>query len=126
MATFDYDIIRDMTAVTTAGTTHIMYTNPSSTTSFIRQIWIHAPTGGLTDFSKATVQMYKVLDTGGSVGTARNPTNQFFERSFVTNETYILDCGIPGIILGDANDTLQMVHTSKTTFTYQVYGGYEV
>ena len=122
---FDYSALTEMSSVTTAGSTHTMYANPSSTTTFIRQIWLHASVAGLTSFSGSTVRVYLVPDTATAVAPAETPTNQFFERALVTSETYMIDCGVPGIVLADQNDTLQIIHTAQTTLTYMVMGGTE-
>jgi len=62
-----------------------------------------------------------VPDNGAVVGKAR-PTQQFFARSLTTNQTYLLDCGVPGIPMQDKNDTIQMWHRSKTTVNYMISG----
>ena len=38
---YDHKILAEMSRVTTAGGTLPIFTNPSSTTSYIRQIWLH-------------------------------------------------------------------------------------
>jgi len=111
-------------AVGTSGGTSTIYTNPSGTTSYVRQIWLHVTADGLTNFSETSTRMMLVPDNGGVVGVART-TEAFFSRSLATNETYLLDCGVPGIVLGDTNDTLQMWHPSQTTINYIVTGGKE-
>ena len=120
---FDYSRLTEITGVTTAGTTHAMYVNPSGTTSYARQILLHAV--DLTGFSASSVSLYMAPAMGGSVGYAQ-VTNCMFNRSLLTNETYILDLGVPGLILKNVNDSLRMVHTSKTTINYYVMGGIEV
>ena len=120
---FDYSRLTEITGVTTAGTTHIMYTNPSGTTSYVRQIMIHS--ADLLNFSAATVQIYSVPASGGNAGYAQ-VTNEFFSQSLTTGSTYFVNLGTPGLILKNVNDTLQMVHTSKTTFNYYVMGGIEI
>lgn len=104
-------------AVTTAGTTVPIFTNPSSgTTTCVRQIWLHVGNYGCTGFSETSCLLFVVPDSAGSLGRAR-PTEQFFARSMATGETYLLDCGVPGIILTDVNDTIQMWHLNSTNGT---------
>ena len=121
---FDYSRLTEMTQIGTADTTTTMYANPSSTTSYVRQVWFHLSTYGALNFSSSTIKMYVVPDDSTSVRSAF-VTHAFFERSLATNDTYVLECGVPGIILVDQNDTLQMTHTSKTTVSYMVMGGIE-
>ena len=132
---FDYQNLKEMSAVTTAGTTHTMYANPSGTTSYVRQIWLHVGHLGLTNFSNTTITIHSVPDSATNLGKAMNPTTQFFQKSLVTGETYVIECGVPGIVFGDQNDTLQMFHTNSTngpassgggtTLQYMVMGGIE-
>jgi len=121
---FQYKQLSTLSAVTTAGTTMPIYTNPSGTSGYVRQIWLHAPIQGMTNFSKTSVSLFRVPNTAGGVGHAR-PTQAFFTRSLVTNETYLLDCGVPGIKFESANDTLQLWHLSQTTVNFMVTGGKE-
>lgn len=100
-------------AVTTAGTTVSIFTNPGGTTTCVRQIWLHASNYGCIGISETSVILFRVADSAGSLGRAR-PTEQFFARSLGTNETYLLDCGVPGIVLTDANDSIQMWHPNST------------
>ena len=122
---FDYTILSEMASIGTSDSTTTMYTNPSSTTSFVRKIWLHVGVLGLTNFSATTVTLYNVPDTGGVAGVGENPTSQFYEKVIATSETITIDCGTPGLIMADENDTLQIMHTSQTTVSYMVYGGTE-
>lgn len=124
----DHSILAEISGVTTAGTTLAIFTNPSGTTSTIRQIWLHVPSEGLLNFSGTTVKLFNVPDSATNLGKP-SVTNQFFQRSITSNETYILDCGVPGIILADQNDTIRMWHSNSTdgaaggtTVTYQIMG----
>ena len=78
----------------------------------------------LTNFSDTSVKMYAVPDSAGSLGKP-SVTTQFFQKSLVTNETYLIDCGVPGIVFADTNDSIQMWHLSQTTISYAIYGGEE-
>lgn len=126
----DHSILAEISGVTTAGTTLSIYANPAGTTTTVRQIWLHAPSDGMIGFTSSLVKLFNVPDSATSLG---NPsvTNQFFQRSIATNETYILDCGVPGIILADQNDTIRIWHTNSTdgaagtTITYQIMGTVE-
>ena len=126
----DHKILAEMAGVTTAGTTLSIFANPAGTTTTVRQIWLHASSEGLKGFSGSTIKMWVVPDSITAVGKPC-VTNQFFQRSITTNETYILDCGVPGIIMADQNDTIQMWHTNShdgaagTTIGYMIMGTVE-
>jgi len=105
------------TLPTTAGT---MYANPASTKTFIK---------GITFFNGNTapelVKLYKVPNSGGSVGTA-GATNQFTEISLVAKETTFYEFPGDGLPFGSTNDTLQGVTVTANLVTYQLHGVKEV
>jgi len=131
MAAYDHKILAEMSGVTTAGTTIAIFQNGSGVTSFVRQIWLHVPYDGCLDYSETSVKLFAVPDSATALGKPC-VTNQFFTKSLVTNETFIIDCGVPGIIFGDQNDSIQIWHLNSgdvagggTTIGYMVMGGEE-
>ena len=109
-------------AVTTAGTTLSIYANPSNTTTYVRQIWLHATNYGCLNFSRTSLILYYSRNSAGSEKKNPNVTEAFFCRSLATNETYLLDCGVPGIVMSSKNDAIAMWHRSKTTINYIMSG----
>lgn len=117
MSTWTYDVL---TEITTIGTTAAaVYTNPSSTTTFVRSITLH---NGNTDVE--TVKLYLVPDSGGAVGTA-GTTNKIFEREMEINETFMIEIEPPGWILSDTNDTIQAVTDTGSKVTIMIFGSKE-
>jgi len=114
---FDYSRLCEITTV--ASTVGSVYTNPSSTKSYIRLIILHN-----TSSTSETVVLYNVPDSGGSLGTAGD-TNKFYYESITANSTSIIDLGTPGLILQDTNDSIQAVTTTASKVTIQIMGGTE-
>lgn len=117
----DY-ILLAQSAVTGKGTTLPVYTNPAGTTTYVRQIWFHVSNYGCTGFSETSCILYYSLASGGNAKANPNVTESFFCRSIATNETYLLDCGVPGIVLEGVNDEISLWHRSQTTVNYIMSG----
>lgn len=117
----DHKILAEMSSVTGKGTTLSMFLNPAGTTTCVRQIWLHASGEGLLNFSGTCMKLFAVPDSATNLGKP-TVTTQFFQRTLVTNETYILDCGVPGVIFADQNDSIQCWHLAKTTIGYMIMG----
>ena len=110
---FDY---QKLTAITTIpSSVGSIYTNPSSTKSYIRQIIIH---NGNTTVE--TVILYNV-PVAGSVGDL----TKFYEEDIPVNGTTILDFGTPGIILDAEDDAIQADTDTASKVTIQIMGGTE-
>jgi len=92
-----------------------LYTNPSSTKTFIRGIMLHN-----TNTTAETVQLYWVPDSGGSVGTAA-AANKFFKVILAADETLFIELPF-AIVLKDTNDTIQGVTTTASKVTFAVTG----
>jgi hypothetical protein len=90
----------------------------NTTTTEIKGFVIHN-----TNTTAETVKLYNVPNSSGSVGTASNTTNIFFNRSIAVNETYIFDVPYPLTLLS-VNDTIQAVTTTASKVTVQVLGRY--
>lgn len=114
---FAYGRLTEITTIdTSAGA---VYTNPASTTSYIRLIVIHN-----TYTSAEAVSLYIVPDNAGAAGTAGN-TNKMYYESVPANDTRILEFPAPGLMLVDTNDTIQASTTTASRVTIQIYGATE-
>lgn len=114
---FDYARLTEITTISDSAAA--VCTNPSGTVSYIRQVFLHN-----THTAAITVNLYVVPDNAGSVGTAAD-ANQIYEQSIASNETQIIDFGVPGITLRDENETLQAVAGTASKVTIIVEGGTE-
>ena len=114
---FAYSILTEITTI--AAATAAVYTNPASTTAFVRSITIF---NGHT--SNETVVLYNVPDNAGAVGTA-GETNEFFNQEVAPNETVIIEWAAPGLILADENDTIQADADTASKVTIQIMGATE-
>lgn len=114
-------VYSQLTPITTIAnsTPAVVYTNPASTTSYVRTIVIHN-----TNTSAETVTLYNVPDNAGAAGTAA-ATNQFYKQEIAADSTVILEFAVPGIMLTDTNDTLQASTTTASKVTIQITGGTE-
>ena len=122
---FNYRRLSSVSFVGTKGTTDTIYTNPAGVTSYVRQIWFHVPAMGLATRSGTSLKLFFVPQQGAAARSAQ-VTSQIFARSSLTsNETYLLDCGVPGLMLTNQYDLLKLWHRSKTTITYTIMGGAE-
>jgi hypothetical protein len=109
-----------LTPITTiASSAGAVYTNPSDKISYIRSIVVHN-----TNTTAETVVLYNVPDSSGSVGTAA-ATNQFYKTDVAADTTIIFEFPVPGIILSDANDTIQATTTTGSVVTIQIAGATE-
>jgi hypothetical protein len=93
----------------------VVYTNPGSTSSYIKSIVVFNSSS-----STANIKLYNVPDDAGSIGTA-TLGNQFLDVDLVGRETFMFDLPYP-ITLIDANDTLQAVCSSANTAVIQILG----
>ncbi len=99
-----------------ASTAGSIYSNPSSTKTFISGITLF---NGNT--SSETVKIYYVPDSGGSLGTA-GASNQFLEIVLTPGETFIYEAPSDGIVLSDTNDSIQAITTTASKVTVQLHG----
>lgn len=121
---YDFDILMDAAnddgIATIAAAAAAIFTNPAAQTSYVNLIILH---NGNT--SAETVELYRVPDNAGAVGTA-GVTNRFFKESLDADATRIIDLGSkPGMILKDENDTIQAVTDTASKVTIQISGGKE-
>ena len=93
-------------AAVSAATTSSVYTNPSSTKSFIRCIIIHNASIDTTTTTDMQVQIYVVGASQGSVGTAA-AANRIARVNLAANDTFFFEPQYP-ITLTSANDSIQV------------------
>ncbi len=114
-----------LTEITTIGTSAAaVLTNASGNTTYVRLIVIH---NGNT--SAEAVKLYNVPDSSGSVGTAA-AANLFHQGDGTGGDlsagaTIQLEYAAPGLILTDANDTIQAVTDTADKVTIQIFGAVE-
>jgi hypothetical protein len=84
-----------------AGSAAAIVTNASGHKTYVRLITVY--NGNATS---ETVRVYRVPDSGGSVGTA-GPGNQKAQLYVPASETVFFEIPGPGWILEDTNDTVQ-------------------
>lgn len=113
-------IYKNIVPITTiAATAGAVFTNPSTTTTYVRFISLHN-----TNTTAEEVVLNLVPNSTGSVGTAA-VTNQIFKESIEANGTRILEFPAPGLMLEAENDTLQAVTDTASKVTITSCGGQE-
>ena len=114
---FTYAKVLEITTI--AATVGVVYSNPASTTTYIRGIILH--NGNTT---AETVILYNVPDNAGSAGTP-GTTNEFYYEIMPAYSTTILEFPTPGIILTATADTIQADTTTASKCTIQILGATE-
>jgi hypothetical protein len=94
--------IISITGVSTVG----IYTNPSSTKSYIKAFVLHN-----AGISSAFCRLYDVSNSGGSVGTASS-NNQFFSQFINAGETTFLEYPYPLTLTG-TNDGIAFYNSTE-------------
>ena len=89
-----------------AATTSTVYTNPSSTKSFVRCIIVHNASIDTTTTTDMQMQIYVVAAAGGSVGTAA-AADRIARVNLAANDTFFFEPQYP-ITLTSANDSIQV------------------
>lgn len=115
---FDYSRLAESQFLSTS--TASIYANPVDVNSFIRGIYLCN-----TDLSNAIrVTLYRVPDSGGSVGTA-SASHTFYNEEIPAGASIFLTLSNPGIILQDTNDTIQAKAGSSNAITISIDGATE-
>ena len=114
---FTYARVLEITTI--PATVGVVYSNPASTTTYIRGIILH--NGNTT---AETVILYNVPDNAGVAGTPAT-TNEFYYEIMPAYSTTILDFPTPGIILTATADTIQADTTTASKVTIQLLGATE-
>lgn len=89
-----------ITGVATVG----IYTNPTSTKSYIKAFVLHN-----AGISSAFCKLYDVANSAGSVGTASS-NNQFFSQYINAGETTFLEYPYP-LTLANTNDSIRFYNS---------------
>ncbi len=92
--------IVSVTGVTTVG----IYTNPSSTKTYIKAFVLHN-----AGISSAFCKLHQVPNSGGSIGTASS-NNQFFSQYINAGETTFLEYPYPLTLTG-TNDSIRFYNS---------------
>lgn len=114
---FNYSRLADVTTLSDSAAA--VYTNPSSTTSYVRVIMLHN-----TNSSTESVKIYQVPDVANAVGTASN-ANKIYEEVLNPNDTRIIEIEAPGLMLTDENDTIQGESSTASKVVITITGGTE-
>lgn len=101
---------------TLASTTGSIYSNPASTTTFVKGIEFYN-----SNSTSEVVELYNVPDSGGSVGTAA-ATNRKLKRTLAPDETFIYEWPGDGLVLADTNDSIQAKSTTASVVTVDLFG----
>jgi hypothetical protein len=99
-----------------ASTAGSVYANPAATRTFIKG-WTLFNVAGTSQ----TVKVFNVPDSTGSLGTAGD-ANQCFEVALATKETLTFEVPGDGIVLADANDSIQASSTNASSVTITLHG----
>ena len=90
-------------------TTTTLYTNPASTTTYIRSILFH----NTTVDNSITISLHLIQNNAGSVGTTSD-SNKILRITLDGTDTYFMELAFP-IVLTAANDSLRVVNLNTTT-----------
>jgi len=93
-----------------------LYTNPSSTKTYVTQIYLHN-----IHTSAVVVTIHKVPDNGGSAGTAGD-ANKVWNVSLSSGETVLLEYEKLGLHMFDQGDTIQAVADIASKVTCEICG----
>jgi hypothetical protein len=115
---FNYAKLAEAELLDSSGVT--IFTNPVSTTTYIRSIILHN-----VNTIVETVSLYNVPDSTGSAGTLSDTTNRIYKEELEAGDTRILEFPTPGLVLTDANDTIQGLCTVNNKVIVYMYGGQE-
>ena len=96
-----------------------VYTNPSATTTYIRQILLHNP-----HTATVIVELWAVPDSGGSAGTAAD-ANKIYSEALAAGATRMIEFAPPGFILLDENETIQGKGSVASKVTISIMGATE-
>jgi len=109
-----YKRLQEITTIAATATAYV--TNPSNTKTFVSNIVLHN-----TNSVAETIEIYVVPDNSGSVGTA-TASNRMWKDDLDPNVTRIVPLPKIGIVLEDANDTIQILTTTAGKVTVQIFG----
>ena len=93
-----------------------IYTNPSSTTSYVKTLLIHN-----TNTTTEAIVINRVPNSGGSLGTAA-ASNRIYSFNLAANDTIEIKFEGPGQILTATNDAIFANTTTASKVTVTVMG----
>lgn len=93
-----------------------LYDNASSTTTYIRGIWVHN-----ANTTTETIQIYWVQNSGGSLGTA-GATNLFIKETLTADQSKLFEFPAIGIVLTEQHDSIQGTTTTASKVTCILFG----
>ena len=97
-----------------------VYSNPSSTKTFVSGFTLHNTAG-----TAELVLLYNVPDSGGSLGTAA-AGNRILRVSLDSGASVTYSYPGDGIVLEDTNDSIQAVTTTASVVTIMIHGTKDV
>lgn len=92
-----------------ANATVSLYTNPASTTSYVRSILVH----NVSSTDSVALSVHMVQNSSGSVGSVAD-SNKIARISVQPQDTYFLELAFP-ITLTNANDSIRVVNHNTTS-----------
>jgi hypothetical protein len=97
----------------------VLVTNTSGIKTYVKTIILFN-----NHTSAITVDIHKVPNSGGSVGTASN-ANKIFSFSLQPSETKLFEFGGQGLMLTSTNDTIQGKASTASQVVICIEGGTE-
>lgn len=99
-----------------SNSTSSVYSNPSSTKTFVGGIILHN-----TNTTNETVRIFNVPDNAGNVGTATT-AHRFVRITLIPDQTWQWRAVGDGLPLTDVNDSIQADSTNANVVTLQILG----
>ena len=110
---FDYAMLTNVRPIYAVSSS--IYTNPSSTTSYIRTIFFHVVTS-----SMQTISLWNLAS-----GTTVSSSNKIFQYTLSGSNSFMLELGIPGIILTNESASIWATTTDNNGTNVMIMGGKE-
>ena len=107
--------LSSIVSVVSAATTVGIYTNPSSTKSYIKAFVMHN-----AGTAAALCKLHDVPNNGGSVGTASS-NNQIFSQNITAGETVFFEYPYPLTLTG-TNDSIRFESSTTGPVNIQIIG----
>ncbi len=102
-------------SIVSAATTVGIYTNPSSTKSYIKAFVLHN-----AGIETSLCKLHDVPNSGGSVGSASS-NNQFYKQTLNIGETVFLEYPYPLTLTG-TNDSIRFESSTTGPVNIQILG----
>jgi len=111
--------LTDTTTLASASAAAV-FTNPTGKKSYVKDIILHNSNSTIE-----AIKLYRVPDSAGSVGTADDNSNKFWQKSMDGYATAFIELPGQGMVLEDVNDTIQGITTTSSKVTISIDGGQE-